>query len=329
MALTVNSAFEEFNKNHVNLTIGNSSTGRSSRDWLIGQLNSLPQKVDAFPRLYSEKHIKFGSFARNTKIKPLDDIDLLLVFDAGEATYSPPNAMSTKYKINTSTAVQELVNLSDNGKLNSIKLVNKIVSALKKIEQYKSADIHRRQEAATLNLLSYEWNFDIVPSFYTVKQFYLVPDGEGDWKATDPRIDQKRVTDINQKHDGKILQIIRTLKYWNRRASMPTISSYLFENLVLRYFENRTRVGDYIDLNMRDFYEHLQNAIYSSLYDPKGFQGDLNTLTLEEKDKISIRAKDAFNKAREAQYFEMTLGDNKKAIDKWKEVFGNDFPAYG
>ncbi|MFN2423862.1 MAG: hypothetical protein ABR572_08815, partial [Cryomorphaceae bacterium] len=51
--------------------------GRIAHFWLIG--------VDDFPNDYPDKHIKFGSFARNTKIRPLDDIDLMYCLGAGNA----------------------------------------------------------------------------------------------------------------------------------------------------------------------------------------------------------------------------------------------------
>jgi len=58
MALTVNAAFEKFNKNIVNIDIDKTKQARNSRDWLIEQLKTLPSKINDFPRLYDEKHIK-------------------------------------------------------------------------------------------------------------------------------------------------------------------------------------------------------------------------------------------------------------------------------
>ena len=251
MATTVNSAFNEFNKDIVNLDSNRTIKARSSRDWLIEQLNLFPEKVNNFPRLYDDKHIKFGSFARNTKIRPLDDIDLILTFNAQRSTHSKLILVDNTYQINVPTEATDLRKLcNDDGSLNSIKVVNKIVSSLDNIEHYSQAEIHRRQEAATLSLTSYEWKFDIVPAFYAEDGFYLIPDGEGQWKATDPRIDQKNVTQVNQKHNGEILQIIRLLKYWQKRSNMPTISSYLFETIILTYFYSRSELHDYIDYNM-------------------------------------------------------------------------------
>ncbi len=328
MATFVNSAFDQFNKDSVNLEPSRTSKARSSRDWLISQLNLLPGKVDDFPRLYEEAHTKFGSFARNTKIRPLDDIDLLLAFSADGATYTTIHK-GTKYYIEVPETARNLRKLCDEKWLNSRKLINKIVSALQQINQYKSADVHRRQEAATLNLTSYEWSFDIVPSFMTTDGFYLIPDGQSNWKATNPIIDQNRTTSINQKHNGRVLQLIRTLKYWNRRASMATMPSYFFENLVLSFAEESLSFSEYIDFNLRDFWNDLSSRIYSPLYDPKGFQGDLNTLTIEEQIKIALKARETCTKASEAIHIETQDKNQARAIAKWREIFGNDFPLYG
>lgn len=153
MAQTVNSAFNEFNENHVNLDPQKTKTARNSRDWLYTQLNNFPDNVDSFPLKYEERHIKFGSFARNTKIRELDDIDLIYCLHANNAYYSQNMLYQNIYHIKTENAGERLKNLSDENQLNSIKVVNKFVSSLSNIEQYKSAEIHRRQEAATLNLI--------------------------------------------------------------------------------------------------------------------------------------------------------------------------------
>jgi hypothetical protein len=329
MAKTVNSSFNIFNQDFVNLDTDETKVARSSRDWLITQLTNLPNKIDDFPRLYEGMHIKFGSFARNTKIRPLDDIDLILTFSADGTTYWT-YSYGKSYTLtvpDTATNLKKLCYENSNY-LNSIKLVNKLVSSLKEIGHYQSADIHRSQEAATLKLTSYDWNFDIVPAFYTDTGYYLIPDGNGGWKATDPRVDQKKATDINQKHNGLILQIIRTLKYWNRRAKMPTVPSYLFENLILNYFNSKDEISDFIDVNMINFWNYLKDAIYNSVNDPKGFQDNLNTLSIEEKQKISEKAKDAYSKGYEAYQLETEEKDQEKAINKWREILGDDFPGY-
>ena len=46
MASTVNTAFDEFMENHVNLDPNQVSKARDSRNWLIKQINTFPEKYD-------------------------------------------------------------------------------------------------------------------------------------------------------------------------------------------------------------------------------------------------------------------------------------------
>lgn len=328
MAQIVNTAFTEFNKDVVNLDPERTKKANSSRDWLIRQLEGLPNKIDSFPKLYDGMSVKFGSFARKTKIRPLDDIDLILTFMGFGSTYCT-HIYGQSYSITAADGATNLKKLcNDDNTINSIKVVNKIVSSLNQIEHYKSADIHRRQEAATLQLNSYEWNFDIVPAFYTDTGYYLIPDGSGEWKATDPRIDQNRSTTINQKHNGKILQLIRTIKYWNNYAQMPTIPSYLLENIVLNFFDYKDEISIFIDINIMDFWFYLKTAIYNSVNDPKSFQTDLNYLSYDEKVKVSKKTESIYDKACEAFEAETKDKNQEKAINKWRIIFGDNFPKF-
>ena len=329
MATSVNTAFKEFNKEFIDLLKERTDRARSSRNWLYGQLNSLDSKEDLnFPFKYEMQHINYGSFERRTKIRELDDVDLMFCLVADGARYTKPDFSNT-YTIHTTNAGERLKNLSDSNILNSTRVVNKFKNSLSQIEHYKSAELHSRGEAATLSLLSYEWVFDIVPCFYTDTELYLIPDGKGNWQPTDPRIDQNRITIANQENKGLVLQLTRTLKYWNRRNSTHTISSYLFENIVINFVNSKAVLNDYNDINIRDFFYYLIAAILNSVYDPKGFQGDLNTYTFAEQEAISRKADWAYEMAKEAEYAELTEKDQKKSISLWREIFGNDFPIYG
>ena len=327
MTKSVNSAFDEFNKDIVNLLKERTDRARSSRGWLFNQLNGLDSKEDLdFPFIYDSKNINFGSFERRTKIRELDDIDLMFCLTANDATYTKYS--NNLYQINTPNAGQRLKNLSDSDVLNSRRVINKVKNSLSQIGNYKSAELHSRGEAATLSLTSYEWVFDIVPCFYTDTGIYLIPDGNGNWKPTDPRIDQARITEANQNKAGKLLQLIRTLKYWNRKNSSYTIGSYLFENLVINFANSKADLDQWIDFNIRSFFSYLSTAIWYSVSDPKGFQGDLNNFSYSQKQSISQKADWAYQKADEAIKAEVNDKDTQKSINKWREIFGDNFPKY-
>lgn len=334
MAKSVIEAFDLFLKEYVNLDGVETTTALRSRDWLVSQIQGFPEKAGStFPELYSDVHIFFGSFERKTKIRELDDIDLIIGLGAkGGSYWEYPD----RIELTVLDSAPRLKALCFDGtnSLNSRKVINKFVTALSGVAHYRNAAIHRRQEAATLNLTSYPWSFDIVPAFFTKpdvlgKTYYLIPDGNGYWKKTDPRLDRARTDSVNRKQDGRVLNALRLMKYWNRRPTMPSMGSYLLENMVLNYYAGRpdSSATQYVDIEVVGLFDYIGRAVYFPVYDPKGIQGDLNLLTYDEKSKISVRSVFDYGRASEAREFEKTK-DFKSSIGKWREIFGDDFPAY-
>ena len=126
MATTVNNAFNEFMQNSVNLDPEKTKIARNSRDNLIDNINQFNQ-LDDFFTLYTERHLKFGSFARNTKIRELDDIDLMICLSAeGTRTYTQ---ISDSFYIYGNATDKNNKLLSDNTPyLNSTKVINRFIN---------------------------------------------------------------------------------------------------------------------------------------------------------------------------------------------------------
>lgn len=331
MADTVNKAFSEFMTNYVNLDKNKVISARSSRNWLIDQINYFPSRHDDFPALYEDKHFGFGSFARSTKKRPLDDIDHLICMKANGLTYS--ELLDGTIELTVPAGVEPFSNLLQTGStylLSSIKVVNRFVSYLNDIPQYEKAEVKRNQEAATLKLITYDWNFDIVPCFFTQadangKTYYIIPDGKGSWKKTDPTLDKARTTRVNQLRDGNVLNVIRAIKYWNKRPTMPSMGSYLIENMILDYYEYN-EATQWIDWEVRKILWYIKSNIFHNVDDPKGIQGNINTLTWDQQNSIYNRATEDYAKADEAHTYETS--NAAYAISKWQSIFGNNFPDY-
>lgn len=332
MSKSIYTSISTFSKDFVDLDYRDLDKARSSRKWLVSKIEEFPSMDASFPKLYpGENDVQMGSFRRHTKIRPIDDIDFIIVFNGAGSTYSS-NYGDDSLKINVPKSSDRLHLLTnDDSTLNSIKLVNQLKKSLSTVSHYENAEIKRNQEAVTLKLKSYSWNFDIVPAFLTAsdvegRSYYLIPDGSGKWKKTDPRIDSKRVTEVNKKRNGEVLKYIRLIKYWNKRSRTPSIGSYLLENLVLNYFD----VHDLSVTNqstLRDIFNYLSTSIYSTCPDPKQIQGDLNDLDSDTKMKFSDAAKIAYISANKAISYSIEQ-DQKMAHVEWKKIFGEDFPNY-
>lgn len=329
MPNTVNLAFSQFMSNTVNLESQKVEKARRSRDFLKGKINNFSD----FLPLYSARNIDYGSFARKTKIRKLDDIDMIFTLKANGCTWT--EGYDGTIYLETPQLSDDYKNFrhSESLNLNSKKIINKFILSLKSIPHYTKADVHRNMQSVSFTLDSYDWNFDIVPAFMTTedllgKSYYLIPDGYGNWVKTDPRIDRARVKTINQNHKGRILDVIRITKYWQRRATMPSMSSYLLESMLLEYYENNNST-DYIDFDVRNIFTYLSDRVHNDLQDPKGIQGNINTLTLEDRLKISLKASNDFAIANNAINFETKEKNPAKSIIEWQKIFGSNFPSYG
>lgn len=327
MALTVTSAFKQMCDTHINLNAEQVNTARNSRDWLLDNLKNLSDKK-LIPTVYAEKNVKFGSFARNTKIQPLDDIDLMVCLSGCDGHYEIVKE-NEEYTVNFKNPPEYFKTLCENGILNSRKVIENIKSRLASLAGYVKAEIHRNKEAVTLQLSSYPWNFDIVPCFFTTTDFYLIPDGNGNWKNTDPRIDNDRTSSINKQKNGAVLPWIRIIKYWKSLYGNPwkSLSSYVFEQMLLDIAVDM----DFSQCISRLVYvalDQLSYAIAKPVYDPKGIQGDMNDVALTDRLEMITYAKGHVAIAFQATLDELYYNNQRKAILGWKQIFGQFFPNF-
>ena len=150
MASTVDNAFAEFLRDTVNLDADETKTARSSRDWLLDeQINALPNRYSDFPLLAPAYHLNYGSFARKTKIRPLNDIDMMIGLHGEGSTYLD---YGDRVEITVNPYAQRLTDLchDDASLLNSKKVLNKLKAGLSEVPQYKLAVIKYTQQATVL-----------------------------------------------------------------------------------------------------------------------------------------------------------------------------------
>lgn len=332
MATTVIAAFEEFQREKVNLDSGDSALGRKSRDALFETISKFPDEYDDFPLLYEEKRMPYGSFSRRTKIRPLDDIDMISCLHANGATYISNSHDDVRVTVSSASRLSRFCH-EGSEELNSTKVINKYVAALSRVSKYRRAEINRRGEAATLQLSSYDWNFDVVPAFFTTEEddgrtYYLIPNGNGHWKKTDPRIDRDRVQRVNQQHGGNMLNILRCIKYWQRRPTMVSMPSYLLESIVVSHFEAaQGEASEFVDIEIPAVLREIGRAVVDQVPDPKEIQLDINSLDWEDRLSIRERALRDAATADDARRLE-GAEEMKASIGKWREIFGDDFPEY-
>ena len=134
------------------------------------------------------------------------------------------------------------------------------------------------------------------------------------------------MTRANQNYDGQALQLIRLMKYWKRKNRINIISSYAFEILIINYVQGRQFYN--FPSAVAHALRYLSTNLMGVIIDPKGYQGDLNVASFQDKYTASIIAQRDAETAVKALHAEANK-DNKSAIIFWQQIFGNEFPGYG
>lgn len=334
MPYTVWGAFDWYRKNIVDLDSDQTNKARTSRNYLYDQIKLLEERDADFPKLYGSI-IPFGSFARSTKMRPLNDIDLLVLLNGRGTQANQGSSDPYNYWLKIQDTSAPLAKFPDDyNYVSSIKVLNKIKNSLSDIPNYQKTELHRNQQAITLNLSSYPWVFDIVPavpiSSYGGNDtvYFLIPNGSGDWIRTDPRKDQSSLTDLNQRLNGNLLPTIRLLKAWNKRTIKPVLPSYYFENLAIKVF-HQTWIYSSFQTAIKYFFDNCPNYLWASFPDPKGLGPNLDsTISSETKQNVSDAMKEASEHSGFAMMYE-GMKDDENAIYWWGRIFGPEFPSYG
>ncbi len=332
LAKTVNQAFEEFMRDFVNLDPDVSNAAKVSRQNLLDNIDEFDNDDDFFD-LHKDFNINFGSFARKTKCRELDDIDLMVGIAANGATYNSSDPWDNIRIYASQTNKGQKQCAREDGTLNSTKVSNKFQKKLELVREYSRSEIRRNGEAIRLNLKSKEWAFDIVPCFYTTPEtddrpYYLIPNGRGNWKKTAPDVDRKYVTKINQDKDGRVLELVRLCKKWNKVNNANPLPSYLLETMIVNFANHQESLDKNLGIRFRDALKYVVDFIRYSVFDMKNIQGNINTLEWSIKCNIRRQALTDYNKVLKALQYEQS-GNHEKAIKVWSSIFESDFPTYG
>ena len=94
---------------------------------------------------------------------------------------------------------------------------------------------------------------------------------------TNPKTDQDFITNINQNCSGKLLEIIRLFKYWNKQ-NFNKFPSYLLEIMIANFFKhNYVPYNNTYDFFLEGLY-YLNENIWKRVNSPKNFEGDINSI---------------------------------------------------
>jgi len=293
MARTINEAFRTFK---ANLEISSlQSTTVSTRQENVR--DAVKRGIDVTGSFLS------GSYSRQTLIAPLKqaDIDVVVILD--------PKYFHRYNGQNGSQA----------GLLDLLRRV------LKKTYP-TTPDISRNGQAVTIQFTDFA--VDVVPSFNRKGGGYLIPNSiTQTWLSTDPKKHVQIWSEANRTHGGDLVPLIKMLKAWNRTAS-SFLRSFHLETIALQILSNVT-ISDFPS-GARYVFDKGRGYVTKKNPDPAGFGDDVGAyLNTEEKVTNTVsRFETAYTRALKAENLS-AKGNIYEAVNMWRLVFGDYFPAYG
>lgn len=238
-----------------------------------------------------------GSYSRSTMIAPLSaaDIDIFVVLD-------------TRY----------FHQYRPSGLLEHLRAVLR--------ETYPSTPrISRNGQAVTITFS--DFLVDVVPSFHRQGGGFLIGDMRSEtWISTNPIVHNKLITDSNAAHNGALVPLIKMIKGWNRNKGDPFVGFYL--ELLSQSVLDGVCVTDFSS-GIRFVLDKGRERVRHKIADPAGFGdqiGGLNNVSTVHEALAKFEGS-----LRDAQRAEQLAakGYIRQAIDEWRKVFGDFFPAYG
>ena len=228
------------------------SQGSRSHQHVRGLLDNKWQNDPTFPWLTDGDFLS-GSYARETKIHPLDDIDVMIVMD-GAGLYAIRLGKILDAEVRgDGTAGNPVAEYTygSQGLISSKTVLESFRDALK--ESYPNSSIRRNGQAVNVRLDTYGLGLDIVPCFHIIprdstRDFYFIPQGgeSHEWMTTNPKIDAEICDTLEKRHGHMFKAVIRLLKHWNEVHNASRLRAYHLETVAAYVFHNHPgRIQDY------------------------------------------------------------------------------------
>lgn len=252
--------------------------------------------------------IASGSLARSTQREPINDVDVIIVFDEADHPDWGADGDSAEDALKyTGGKVNELLGAT-NG------TVDKLVRLAKPKNHAVKCFIDDPDDPDAFTV-------DAMPALRRSDEhggYLLVPEKlSRKWIKTDP---ERLIDDVKQRHDqwDQFRPLVRVLKLWKDEQDTG-MKSLTVEVLALRHLpEEASRPNA-----LQRFFTAVEMAIEYSIEDPAGRCGEIQPGLDKQKARAAIKAAaSASYKAVHAQ----ERGDTERAACLWRRIFGDAFP---
>ncbi len=240
--------------------------------------------------------LQVGSYGRYTGIKGISDLDMLYIMPASKwGDYNKSGGQS--------------------------KLLQDTKDAITKT--YSSSDIKIDRCVVTVNFE--DAHIDVQPVFEVENKDYKYPDtyGDGCWKTTKPRKEMDAMVEFSDNKNRNLRRLCKMGRSWKNKHGV-CMGGLLIDTLAYNFLKSTT----YYDEKSFACYDEMCKDFFKHLYDQPKDQTEYGALGSKQRVKVKKsfrrKAKRAYELAEEA----INATSDKTKHNKWRDVFGIDFPKY-
>jgi predicted nucleotidyltransferase len=258
--------------------------------------NRIREYIETNPQVIRTEII--GSYDRKTKIRPLHDIDIFVIFH--------PDTYVDKY------------GNPIHPKMGVIRVARVVSDLKRKLFGLTGPKIQNR----SVNITIHDIGFDLVPAYELSRGGYVIPDQRhGQWILTDPIKYAAILSELNQSsnYSQQLIPFIKMVKYWATQKA-KYLNSYLTELFVLSSLDH---IWGYRQA-CTAFFSNAKETVRGPLPDP-ATGNDVNDLKLLQKVVLSNRLRESAEAAKKAVNLE-NEGKVLFSMLYWQKIFGKEFP---
>jgi hypothetical protein len=169
-------------------------------------------------------------------------------------------------------------------------------------------------------------HFEVMPAFFNTAGSYTFPDsnGGGSWGTTNPKPEIEAIRLRNNACNGNLVPLCRMTRAWRDKWDVK-IGGLLIDTLAYQFidtFSHKDKSYLYYDFMSRDFFKWLSEQDREQAY----WRAPGSGQAVYGKGLFQFKAKQAYNLALEAISYDATKQD-WSAKNKWREIFGTEFPS--
>lgn len=233
------------------------SSAVRSREWFIDQVKQEIKERTGEPALYPERNtLNFGSYFKGTKVRAVDEFDVLVILDTNNGVYSQ-NGISVGKGLGRSDPnhmFDENYKKSDGSGVSPTKLLNWLKDVVESATgKYGVEAPVRNGQAVTATIKSKNLKLDLVPAPVlqhnsSGETFYAIPRGdrENGWIATAPHRDIERLSAVAKEKEN-FRNVIRLCKRIKDTYNF-LVPSFAIESVIVDYGEREYWYNDlYLD----------------------------------------------------------------------------------